>query len=297
VKNNIPYALLAIGLSVFCWFLVTGRERVETWIKVRVETTGTPEGLNISGLLQAIEVRVRGPRAAIQGIERGPLSYALDLRGVKPGVNELVFSPSAITLPRTMEVLELRPARLEIFAERRETKRLPVEAAFGPPDTADYKLLEKKTEPDMVEVSGPEGALAELGSLRTRLLAWPAEPPARYEIQAQLDLPPGLAAQPPTVLVTARFAPVPRQVVLEAPLLVSGLAKGKYLISPASVRITLEAPASLARQGGLQALVEAVLTAPAGMGPGKYELPYKVKMPPGCRLIEAKPEKARLIVR
>jgi hypothetical protein len=297
VKNNIPYALLAIGLSIFCWFLVTGRERVETWIKVRVETTGTPEGMNISGLVQAIEVRVRGPRGAIQNIERGPLSYALDLRGIKPGVNELVFSPSAIALPRTMEVLELRPPRLEITAERREAQKFPVEAVFAPPGNPDYKIVEKKTEPDMVMVTGPESALAELGSLRTHLLAWPADPTARFEILAQLDLPRGLEAQPASVRVTAKFAPVMREVALEAPLSIAGLAKNKFLVSPVLVHITLEAPAPLVRQGGLTDRVEAVLTVPSGTAPGRYEIPYKVKMPPGCRLIEAKPEKARVTVR
>ena len=297
MKNKLPYALLSIGLSVFCWFLVTGRERVETWVKVRVETTGAPDRLDISGLVQSIEARVRGPRAAIQNADRGPLSYALDLRGIQPGVNELVFSPHAITLPRTLEVLELRPARVEITAERRSIQKLPVEAVFSPPENSDYKLVEKKTEPDMVDVSGPEGALAELGSLRTRPLAWPADPSARFETQARLDVPRGLEAQPASVLVTAKFAPVLREVALEAPLLVTGLAKNKFQVSSASVRIVLEAPAPLVRQGRLKDRVEAVLTAPAGTGPGKYDMSYKVKMPPGCRLIEAKPEKVRLTVR
>ncbi|MBF0480901.1 MAG: hypothetical protein HQK81_05860 [Desulfovibrionaceae bacterium] len=297
MKAKLPYAMLAIGLSVFCWFLVTGRERVETWIKVRVETSGTPDRLDISGLVPSIEARVRGPRGAIQNADRGQLSYSLDLRAVKPGLNELVFSPRAIALPPTLEVLELRPARVEISAERRVSRKFPVEAVFSAPEISDYKLVEKKTEPDMVEVTGPEGALAELGSLRTRPLTWPADPSARFEAQVKLELPGGLEAQPASVLATAQFAPVMREVALEAPLMVTGLAKNKFAVSPDQVRIVLSAPAPLVRQGGLTNRVEAVLAAPAGMARGTYDLSYKVKMPPGCRLIEAKPEKARVTVR
>lgn len=297
MRSKLPYALLAIGLSVFCWFLVTGRERVETWIKVRVETTGTPEGLNITGLVQSIEVRVRGPRGAIQSVERGPLSYALNLRDIKPGANELVFSPGAIALPRTLEVLELRPPSIEIAAERRLAQMVPVEAVFGPPENPDYKIVEKKTEPDMIAVTGPQSALAEIGRVRTHPLAWPADPAARFETTVQLDLPRGVEAQPAAVLVTAQFAPVMREVRLEAPLLVAGQAKTRFQVAPGLVRIVLEAPAPLVRQGGLAERVEAVLTAPAAVAPGRYEMPYKVKMPPGCRLIEARPEKVRVTVR
>jgi len=51
MKPNWQYLALALALSLFCWYLVTGREKVDTWMTMRVEMAGAPEGLYVSSRL------------------------------------------------------------------------------------------------------------------------------------------------------------------------------------------------------------------------------------------------------
>ena len=63
MRSNWLYALMAFLMSVTLWYMVTGRERVETLVEVKLEFKGIPSGLVVrEGLTNKISVRIRGPR-------------------------------------------------------------------------------------------------------------------------------------------------------------------------------------------------------------------------------------------
>ena len=99
MKPNWQYLLLAFAMALFCWYLVTGRERVDTWMTMRVEMTGAPEGLYIkNGMVGSVEVLVRGPRGVARKLEENQLVYSLNLGKIVPGKNIILFDAKNVPM-------------------------------------------------------------------------------------------------------------------------------------------------------------------------------------------------------
>ena len=87
------------------------------------------------------------------------------------------------------------------------------------------------------------------------------------------------------------------EITLKAPLSVRKPQGREVDIAPKSVTLRVRGPANILLDKDFPGLVEATLELKADIEPGKYEAAYRVKMPQGCELIEAKPEKVTLTVK
>ena len=66
--QTVLFALLSLVIATGLWYLVVGRDHVETQVELRVEYRGLPEGLIIrEGMVNHISVRLRGS-AELQGL-------------------------------------------------------------------------------------------------------------------------------------------------------------------------------------------------------------------------------------
>lgn len=298
MKPNWQYLALALAMALFCWYLVTGREKVDTWMTMRVEMTGMPEGLYIkNGMVGTVDVLVRGPRGVGRKLEEGQLVYTLGLGKIVPGKNLIMFDPKAIPLPKVYEVVEVRPSRLELDVERREVKTVPVKVVLraGAPDG--YSLSGARAVPDTVRLTGPADKLKAIREIRTQPVTVPNPPPSRFDERVLVDVPDEVDAIPATVQVTMGFVSKEIEVTLKAPLIVRRPAGREVEFSPRSVTLKVRGPAAILSDKDFPGLVEAALDLKADIEPGRYEAGYRVKMPQGCELIEAKPEKVSLTVK
>ena len=298
MKPNWQYLLLAFAMAIFCWYLVTGREKVDTWMTMRVEMTGTPEGLYIkNGMVGSVDVLVRGPRGVARRIEDSQLVYNLNLGKMVPGKNVIVFDAKNIPLPKVYEVVEIRPSRLELEVEKRVAKNVPVKVVLREKVPAGYSMSGVKVAPDTVRLTGPASKLDAVTQARTQPVTVPSPPPARFEERVALDVPDDVDASPLAVQVTMEFVGKESEVTLRAPLTLVK-PKGRDVdVSPAAVTLRIKGPASLLSDKAFAGLVEASLELKPEIEPGKYVASYRVKMPQGCELIEAKPEKVTLTVK
>jgi YbbR domain-containing protein len=298
MKPNWQYLGLALAMALFCWYLVTGREKVDTWMTMRVEMTGAPEGLYIkSGMVGSVDVLVRGPRGVARKIEEGQLVYTLNLGKIVPGKNLLVFDPKNIPLPKVYEVVEVRPSRLELEVERRTVKTVPVKIVFRSGVPEGYAMSGARAVPDTVRLTGPAAKLEKMDEIRTQPIALPSPPPARFEERVSLDMPEEIDATPAAVQVSMAFVGKEMEITLKAPLLVRRPQGREVEFSPRSVTLRVRGPASIVSDKDFPGLVEASLDLKADIEPGRYEAAYRVKMPQGCELMEAKPEKVSLTVK
>lgn len=298
MKPNWQYLALALALALFCWYLVTGREKVDTWMTMRVEMTGAPEGLYIkSGMVGSVDVLVRGPRGVGRKIEENQLVYTLNLGKIVPGKNFLVFDTKNIPLPRVYEAVEVRPARLELEVERRATKTVPVKVALRSALPEGYALSGARAVPEIVRLTGPAARLKKISEIRTQPITLPNPLPTRYDERVALDVPDETDATPLAVQVSMAFVGKESEITLKAPLTVRKPQGKEVDLSPKSVTLRVRGPAAILSDKDFPGLVEATLELKADIEPGKYEAAYRVKMPQGCELIEAKPEKVTLTVK
>jgi len=298
MKPNWQYLLLAFAMALFCWYLVTGRERVDTWMTMRVEMTGAPEGLYIkNGMVGSVEVLVRGPRGVARKLEENQLVYSLNLGKIVPGKNIILFDAKNVPMPKVYEVVEIRPSRLELEVEQRSVKTVPVKLVLrsGLPDG--YAVFGAKAVPDTVRVTGPSSKLDKITEIRTQPITVPTPPPPRFEDRVPLDVPEELDVSPQAAQVSMGFAGKESEITLRAPLAIKK-PKGRDVdVSPPAVTLRIKGPAAILSDKDFPGLVEASLELKSNIEPGKYEASYRVKMPQGCELVEAKPDKVALTVK
>lgn len=297
MTSNWYARILAVLLAVLCWYLVSGRERVDSWTHVRIETAGLAEGLVLRGApREYLDVLVRGPKGLARKMDSASLVWTLDARKLAAGLNTVVVEPESIPVPKPFEVVEVRPGRIEVVVERRQSRSVPVRLAFRDASHRDYDLS-AAVDPAQVTITGPESVLRDLKEVHVQPLSLPEESSGRFETVASLVLPDQVEASPRMVKVQARFAPAMREAAVDAPVRL--VYQGRHLayVFPETVLIRFRAPGALLREGAWRGLVDAYVELDPRTPPGRHDVAYRVTLPQGCELVQARPEKVTVTVK
>lgn len=290
--KNWQTILLSVGLAIFTWFLVTGREVVETWMDMPVVMANPPEGLIIEdGLVDKIQVRLRGPKGLVDNLATQNPTYSIDVSKLKIGEQVVDIESSKIPLPTTYEIIEVKPNRLKLKVDRRISKKIPVEASWAGNLNADYQLHEVVVAPDLVVVRGPETVLRKISKARVTMKEdFPEDVPRSWAEDVGLELAEEIEASPGQVRVEAFFGPKTRQIWVKLPLEVQAPEGYKAAVAQDFVRLLIEGPISLFRNNEYRKDMTANLVFGQEMAPGKFDLEYEVMLPDGCRLEKKNPE-------
>lgn len=295
------HAALALVLAIFTWYLVTGRERVETWMPLSVEMVNVPQGLIVhKGLVSKVEVRLRGPRGLVRTLDEKKLVYSLDAGKLKVGENLVEFSAEKIPLSRAYEVAEIKPSRIILTVDRIVAKTVPVVVAWEDQDDLDknYKLVEMRATPDHVELKGPESVLRKIERADARLFAaFEGEPPRDHAEQVPIAAPDEVEANPGVVRVDMTLGPVTQQVPVKIRSFEMEPPEGfSVQVKTDSVLLQVEGPKVLFRNDEYRKDMAVVLRFDEGIGPGTHKLQYFVKLPPECRLVGKDPETVTVVL-
>ncbi|SOB58072.1 YbbR family protein [Pseudodesulfovibrio profundus] len=297
--KNWSTMVLAIALAIFTWFLVTGREVVEAWLEMPVVMTNPPEGMIIEdGLVDKIQVRLRGPKGLVDSLSSQHLTYSLDVSKLKIGQQVLDIDVDSLPLTASYEIIEVKPNRLKLMVDRRVAKKIPLEAAWAGTLPPDYKLLEVLASPPIVELKGPETKLRKINKARVVLEeSFEEDVPASWAADVGIDLDEDITASPAQVHVEAFFGPKTRDIWVKLPLKVSAPKGVDASVEQSFVRLHIEGPVFLFRNNEFRKSMEAMLTVGPNVKPGTFELDYGVVLPEGCRLLKKNPEMVRTIIK
>jgi len=292
------YRLLAVALALICWYLVTGRDKVDTWMEVPLELVETNPDLVIrEGLKTKINARIRGPKAMVRGMDPKTLAYPLDLSSLKPGINVITFSPGDISVTGALTVVEVNPPRMELMVDRLVSAQVKVEPDLDVHLDQDYELIRAETRPAAVTVSGPEQVIRGIQTAATRLISVNATRPDMMSFDVGLALPSEVDADPDEVRVDLYFAEKTKDVWVETAVRVAPLDSKGVSVSPTKVKIQVRAPVSLVRRKDFMDQIGATVVIPSDMEPGRRDMAYRIKLPPGCVTIKAVPEQVNVRLR
>ena len=291
VKPNWQYLGLAFLLAVFCWYLVTGREKVDVWVPVRLEMTGAPKGLFIKGgMINSVEALVRAPKGMAGKFEAAPLVYSLDLSRLSAGRNIINFDPKAIPVTKVFSVEEVRPSRMELDVELRITRVYPVKVVLKKALPQELLVTKAATKPQEVKLTGAENALDRIQEIKTQPIALENPNPGVFKDKIALDVPEDMEADPVSVEVTLDISVKQAEAVLKVPIKAEPPTGMSVSVSPKTVTLTIKGPMTLVGAEDFKDKVEAVLELKAGLEPGKSDSVYHVRMPQECELLSANPE-------
>ena len=274
VFGNVWLKLLSLGLALLLWMVVSGEEMVERGLRVPLELTQVPAGVELLGdVPTTVDVRVRGASGTLSRVGPGDVVAVIDLHTVRPGRRLFPLTPEQVRVPFGVEIMQVLPSTVTMAFEPSASRDVPVMPAVEGRPAPGYVVGALSTEPRTVAVIGPESAVKRTTEVVTEPVSVAG---ANTQVKQSVVL--GLL-DPALRLKTARAAVVSVQIV-PAPLERALRNQPVHLrhlganlqaeALPAAVELTLRGNRdALARveADDLTAYIDL-----AGLGPGEYSL-------------------------
>ena len=166
MKSFWPFRHLAqkvwsVLLAIMLWMVVAGEETVERGLRVPLELQQFPAGLELqSEAPSLVDVRVRGASGTLSRMGAGDIIAVLDLRAARAGQRLYQITPDQVRAPFGVTVVQVTPPSLALVFENSATRQLPVTAAVEGNPAPGFVVGKILVDPKMVEVVGPESAVA-----------------------------------------------------------------------------------------------------------------------------------------
>lgn len=295
--NNWQYRVLALLLALFCWYLVSGQEKVETWFEVPLELVNLPQQMEItSGLVNKLQVRIRGTSNQVRSLNPSHLAYKLDLGKIQAGVNVIPLVPERMTVPSPVEVVEINPARLELVADTLISKSIPVVFDWGGLPSEDMRIHKVVVTPDRITVTGLSSILETVETISTERINVPVADERSLAGRALLLLPKDVQTNVSSVGYELQFALITQEMWIKMniePVEHPGLG---YTFDPKFVRARLEMPTRLLKDKDWRDKLHMVLDPGKNLLPGTTMLRPVPNLPEDVELLELRPEEVQVMM-
>jgi YbbR domain-containing protein len=160
--------VLSLGIAVVLWMIVSGEETVERGLRIPLEFQQFPPGLELQGEMPStIDVRVRGGSGTLSRLLPADVVAVLDLHGARQGQQLFHLTADQIRVPFGVEVTQLTPASIALTFEATGTRQVPVSPAVEGKPAPGYVVTKVTADPAIVEVVGPESAVARVAEAIT----------------------------------------------------------------------------------------------------------------------------------
>jgi YbbR domain-containing protein len=283
---------------VFCFLLgvtailsCSGFTAHEAEFFIPVEISGIPSELTVTGShLKGIEVRVRGPKSALETLAKLKPKYLLDLSGAGVGVKTIYFDQHRIALPKGVTIIKITPELLTIRIENEIKKELPVIISLSGKPASGFIVAGAVAKPLSSVLRGPQNILGPMEKVLTKPIDIKGMSES-FKKEIVLDLAEDLEVISASKVV---FAEIFIEEKIAAKLYHDIPVEGRdtqyrYSVSPPGVNIEVKGPVNvlekLYAEKGIKVYVDL-----KGLKPGMYVRRASIALPLKTTLINAEPE-------
>ncbi len=279
--------LLILG-AIFLW---PGASLKEADVFVPIHFVKMPLGLTLAGPpVRGIEIRVRGPMAAIQALPGLKLRYELDLSGMKAGIQSIPVKKEHIPLPRGISFVGTNPTHLTVRIENETRKSVPVILSLSGKPARGFFMESAVVEPSAVVLAGPESILAAIDKIQTKPVSLNSRSES-FKKEIPLDL-------PETLKIVSALSKIRTEIRIREKIstrkfedlpVEARYARHPFNITPSSISIEVKGPVRALEklQTGEHIRVYVDLK---GLQPGVYVRRANIALPLKITLVDAKPE-------
>jgi len=115
LARRLPLMAASLALAAAFWFFVAVREKVEVGYMVPLAFERFPERLVIDGApLEAVYVRLRGQREAVENIDPQQVRVRVDLAKARAGNNVVPLAAPMVVVPRGVKVAGISPPAVNL---------------------------------------------------------------------------------------------------------------------------------------------------------------------------------------
>jgi YbbR domain-containing protein len=301
--KNWVLKLLSFFFALFLWYFVVGEDKVDMNVTIPVEIVNLPRNLVISNQFKKqLEVTVSGQRSLIRGMTEQHISRSIDLSRATPGTVLIQNQPDSISLPRGLNILRVQPPTITLLLDRLIQKELPIKPVLVGKVHNDFRLDSVTTEPQTLEISGPQTILSEEEVLTTSPVDINGISQSSVR-QVPLALRPEIAdlIGEPVVAVRINIADLQKEIeIADLPVDID-VTEGKpaeiiYLLKPSAISLTAELPQRMLRESEeVKNLFHAKIT-PTAFKAGRYKLNVIIEGPPPAKILSVSPDTVTLEV-
>ncbi|SHN73001.1 CdaR family protein [Desulfovibrio litoralis] len=250
---------IAFILALSAWFIVNGQEKIDTWVDVGVEFKGIPPELFVSdGMINNVNVRVRGTRGRIAAITSQHLYFTVDLKGIVKGVNIIHIDQNVLPLKGALEIVDITPSTIELNADIiKKVERKLVVQEYG--ELPDGLVLDSLSfTPETVTLVGPENILEGIKDVKVPIQLDSLKTASSFSVIRNPVVPPSVEITPKQVSANFVLKFLEKEVsfsvkpVIKMPTNLTGNIKQK------SIKITLSMPEIYKKADELEE-IEAIL--------------------------------------
>lgn len=113
--GRLPLMAASLLLAAAFWFFVNAREQVEVGYLVPLAFEKFPARLVLDGApLEAVYVRLRGSRAAMEALDPQQLRVRVDLAAARAGNNVVPLAAPLVVVPRGVGVAGISPPAVNL---------------------------------------------------------------------------------------------------------------------------------------------------------------------------------------
>ena len=158
--RHIGLKLLALGLGVLLWMVVSGEATVERVLRVPLELQQFPAGLELqTEAPSTVELRVRGGSGTLSRLSQADIVAVVDLHGARAGQRLFHVTPEQVRVPFGVEIVQITPSTVALVFEISSSKLVRVVPAYDGKPAPGFIVGKVTSVPDMVEIVGPESAV------------------------------------------------------------------------------------------------------------------------------------------
>jgi YbbR domain-containing protein len=158
--GNLWLKLLSIGLALMLWMVVSGEETVERGLRVPLELTQVPAGLELLGDVPAtVDVRVRGASGTLSRVAAGEVVAVLDLHTAQSGRRLFPLTPEQVRVPFGVEIVQVLPSAVTMAFEMSASREVPIVPSVDGRPAPGFVIGPLTAEPRLVEIIGPDSAV------------------------------------------------------------------------------------------------------------------------------------------
>ncbi|MDR2604455.1 MAG: hypothetical protein LBC55_03765 [Desulfovibrio sp.] len=290
--TNYKELILAFTLALALWYGVSGSEKLESQLEVRVEYRGLPAGLVVrKGYIGKVSLRLRASAGVLRSVSERDFSVQMDLSGVHEGENMLAVNPAYLPNRGGVEVIEVVPSRIELYVDSLASKTVPLTALVQGAVPGDMELSVTFVPPE-VGISGAASLVDDIDKLEIPVRIELPLVPGIKESRRALPLPDGVDADPAEVGIVVQAGVKRRLLGIVRSVLFDAEAAGGWVAVPNRVRITVRLPESSASGAASDPDIRAYVRAEHGGGVSL--LPVQVDLPAGVELVSVDPPRVRL---
>jgi YbbR domain-containing protein len=170
--RHLELKLLALGLGILLWMVVAGEATVERVLRVPLELQQFPTGLELqSEAPSTVDVRVRGGSGTLSRLSPADIVAVVDLHAARPGQRLFHVTPDQVRVPFGVEIVQITPSTVALLFELSASKLVRVVPQIDGKPAPGFVVGRVTSDPEMVEVAGPETAVRRAAAALTETLS------------------------------------------------------------------------------------------------------------------------------